>query len=90
MLVRWAFDYASKIDVILKEQKPDVRTGSAPVWKKIWGFLQPTSTAMWSFDAGCAVGGLAYLRHMLASKRLADRFEEGGQVDDDMYKDILR
>ncbi|KAF9481134.1 hypothetical protein BDN70DRAFT_566424 [Pholiota conissans] len=34
--------------------------------------------------------GRKYIRHILASKALADRFEEGGEVDSSMYDDILR
>ncbi|OBZ68748.1 hypothetical protein A0H81_11302 [Grifola frondosa] len=90
MLVSWAFEQADKIRALLDQDPPDVTTGAAPIWRTIWDLLQPASKAMWSFDAGCAQGGRTYIRHMLASKRLADRFEEGGQVDDSMYDEIIR
>ncbi|KAF5355113.1 hypothetical protein D9756_005557 [Leucocoprinus leucothites] len=92
MLIPFVFEYAEKAHAVLDQVRLEALPGTAPVWREIWDFLQPTSSAMWSFDTGCATGGQAYLRHVLASKNLADRFEEGlgGRVDDAMYKDILR
>jgi hypothetical protein len=91
MLISLSFDCADQIRALLDQDPPDIHGGAAPpVWRTIWDHLQPTSATMWAFDAGCAVGGRNYIRHMLASKRLADRFEEGGQVDDSMYREIIR
>ncbi|KAF8173105.1 hypothetical protein BJ912DRAFT_992764 [Pholiota molesta] len=95
MLISLSFECADQIRALLDNQDPpgpDISGGAAPVWRTIWDHLQPTSATntMWAFDAGCAVGGRNYIRHMLASKRLADRFEEGGQVDDSMYREIIR
>ncbi|KZT12667.1 uncharacterized protein LAESUDRAFT_640432 [Laetiporus sulphureus 93-53] len=90
MLVPLAFEYADQIRTLLTQDQPDATIGAAPVWRSIWNHLQSTSMTMWAFDAGCAVGGRAYIRHILASKRLADRFEEGGEVDDSMYSEIVR
>jgi len=90
MLLSLSFEYADQIRALLDQDSPDINAGAAPVWRTIWDHLQPTSAAMRAFDAGCAVGGRNYIRHILASKRLADRFEEGGQVDDSMYGEIIR
>ncbi|KZT24848.1 hypothetical protein NEOLEDRAFT_1093716 [Neolentinus lepideus HHB14362 ss-1] len=90
MLTGYAFKSTDKIRAYLDEDQPDVNVGTAPVWRMLWDDIQPTSTAMWAFDTGCAKGGPRSIRHVLASKRLADRFEEGGQVDDSMYSEILR
>ncbi|GLB45858.1 putative nucleotidyltransferase domain containing protein [Lyophyllum shimeji] len=90
MLISLSFEYADQIRALLDQDPPDINGGAAPVWRTIWDHLQPTSATMWAFDAGCAVGGRNYIRHILASKRLADRFEEGGQVDDSMYREIIR
>ncbi|KAF5347777.1 hypothetical protein D9756_010319 [Leucocoprinus leucothites] len=90
MLIPFVFEYAEQARATLDQIQLEATPGTVPVWKEIWDYITPTSYAMWSFDTGCATGGRAYLRHVLASKKLADRFEEGGQVDDAMYKDILR
>ncbi|KAF8148302.1 hypothetical protein B0H34DRAFT_668993 [Crassisporium funariophilum] len=90
MLISLSFEYADQIRALLDQDPPDINAGAAPVWRTIWDHLQPTSATMWAFDAGCAVGGRNYIRHILASKRLADRFEEGGQVDESMYREIVR
>ncbi|KAF8961052.1 hypothetical protein BDZ97DRAFT_1664813, partial [Flammula alnicola] len=90
MLVSLAFEHAEKISALLDQVQQDVMTGAAPVWRKIWNCLQPSSSTMWAFEAGCAVGGRNYIRHIIASKKLADRFEEGGEVDNSMYNDIIR
>ncbi|EEB88594.1 hypothetical protein MPER_13498, partial [Moniliophthora perniciosa FA553] len=82
MLVIYAFQHADKIRALLNNKgQPDIAAGTAPIWRMVWDNLQPTSAAMWAFDAGCAKGGRKYIYHILASKRLADIFEEGGQVD---------
>ena len=90
MLIYLSFEYAEQIRALLDQDPPDINGGAAPVWRTIWDHLQPTSATMWAFDAGCAIGRRNYIRHILASKRLADRFEEGGQVDDSMYREIIR
>ncbi|KAM6504170.1 hypothetical protein JOM56_001113 [Amanita muscaria] len=90
MLISLSFKCADQIRAALDKDPPDITAGATPVWRALWNHLQPTSNVMWAFDHGCAVGGRNYIRHMLASKRLADRFEEGGQVDDSMYSEILR
>lgn len=90
MLVSLAFKRADRIRALLLKYQPDANAGEAPVWRMIWDCLQPTSTAMWAFDTGCAVGGRIFIQHMLALKRLADRFEEGCPVDDSMYSQIIR
>jgi hypothetical protein len=90
MLVYIVFKHVDKIRTLLTQSKLDVTVGDAQVWKPIWDCLQLTSMTMWCLDSGCAVAGPAYIRHILASKRLADRFEERGEVDNAMYKDILR
>ncbi|KIL64452.1 hypothetical protein M378DRAFT_163218 [Amanita muscaria Koide BX008] len=91
MLVLSSFQCAGQIRGILLYRDPlaDITAGATPVWWTIWNHLQPTSDAMCAFDSGCAVGGRKFIRHMLASKRLADRFEEGGHVDDSMYSEII-
>jgi len=63
--------------------------GKEENWRFIWNKLRPTSVFMFTFVDGC-MGGQKYIRHMLASKRLADRFEEGLPVDESMYSEILR
>ncbi|KAF8884085.1 hypothetical protein CPB84DRAFT_1789585 [Gymnopilus junonius] len=87
-------EYAREVCILELRKNPlnwlDVTAGDAPIWRIIWAHLQPTSMTMWCLDSGCAVGGRKYIRHILASKRLADRFEEGGEVEGNMYKDIIR
>ena len=39
------------------------------------GRYRIASNPVWAFDAGCAVGGRNYIRHIVASK-LADRLRE--------------
>ncbi|KIL60224.1 hypothetical protein M378DRAFT_84083 [Amanita muscaria Koide BX008] len=90
MLISLSFKCADQIRAVFDRDPPDITAGATPLWRAIWDLLQPTSTPMWAFDRGCAVGGRRYIRHMLASKRLADRFEEGGQVEDSMYSEIVR
>ena len=90
MLVSLAFENAEQISALLDQVQPGVTTETAPVWRKIWDCLQPNSNSMWAFDAGCAVGGRNYIRHIMASKKLAERFEDGGEVDNSMYKYIIR
>jgi len=90
MITGYAIRNADKIRARLDEDQPEVTVGTAPIWRLIWDNLQPTSIAMWASDTGCGVSGRKYIRHMLASKRLADRLEEGGQVDNSMYSEILR
>jgi hypothetical protein len=90
MLVPFAFEYAEKICPLLDQAEPDVTPAVAPVWRKIWVYLQPWSPAMWSFYSGCSVGGRKYIRHILASKKLADAFEEGREIVPSMYSEIAR
>ena len=90
MLVWMVFDHVDQIRTLLTQNEVDVTKGDAPIWRILWDYLQPTSMTMWCLDSGCAVGGRSSIRHILASKRLADRFEEGGEVDDCMYKGIIR
>lgn len=61
--------------------------GAAPVWRMIWNCLQP---GFHLYVGLCAIDGRNYNRHIVASKKLADRFEEGSEVDDSMYNDIMR
>jgi hypothetical protein len=90
MLSPCALRRAAKIRAQLDDDKQDIILGKAPaIWKIIWNNLQPTSVVMQTFIAGC-IGGQQYIRHMLASKRLADRFEEEYQVDESMYSEIVR
>lgn len=90
MLVLYVFEDADKIRLSLDEAQSDVIVGTAPIWRVIWDNLQPKSRTMWSFQTGCALFGPQLIRHMLASKRLADTFEEGGPITEDMYSEILR
>ncbi|KXN84527.1 hypothetical protein AN958_07174 [Leucoagaricus sp. SymC.cos] len=90
MILVTAFEYADKIRILLDQNQLNLATDAAPFWREVWDLLQPSSMSMWAFDSGCVMGTRAYIRHMLASKSLADRFEDGGQVDDSMYKEILR
>ena len=83
MFAGFALDHAGTICARINKDQRDITVGTTPVWRTIWDSLQPTSLAL------RASGGQAYIHHMLASKRLADKFE-GGQVDDSMYDQILR
>ncbi|KAF8914401.1 hypothetical protein CPB84DRAFT_1811705 [Gymnopilus junonius] len=78
MLASVVFDYVGQIRTLLTQNEVDAATGDLPIWKMVWNRLQPTSMTM------------CYIKHILASKKLADRFEEEGEVDDSMYKDIVR
>jgi len=89
MLDPYAIQHAVKLRSLLDENKPDIITGTAAIWKKLWRNFQPTSAVMETFVDGCK-SGKEDIRHMLASKRLADTFEEGGQVDDSMYGELTR
>ena len=89
MLNPCALRRAARIRTQLDGMEPDVTTGTMAIWKILWDKLQPTSVVMETFVSAC-MGGQEYIRHMLASKRLADIFEEGGQVDDSMYSEIVR
>jgi len=89
VLVYLVFEHTEQTRALLDQVQPDITPESEPVWKKVWDCIQPGSTPMWLFDACCAGSG-KYIRHMLASKKLADRFEEGGEVDDSMYIEIVR
>jgi hypothetical protein len=87
MLGPLAFEYAEKIRPLLDQIEPGVTPAVAPDWRKIWDYLQPRSPAMWSFDH---VDGRKYIRHILASKKLADTFEEGREIVPSMYSEIVR
>jgi hypothetical protein len=63
--------------------------GKAANWRILWNKLRSNSVHMYTLVDGC-MGGQKYIRHMLASKRLADRFEDGQPVDESMYSEILR
>jgi len=88
MLLAYALEHAEQIRACLDDDQLDITAGTEPVWRMLWDSIQPTSAAMWAFDTGCVCGRTS-IRHMLTSKRLADRFEEGGQVDDSMYSEII-
>lgn len=97
MLVPQVFDHVEKVDALLDQVQPDVAVEEGLVWKNIWDCIQPYSgcvqrytRTMWAFDTGCLVIVPNRIRHMLASKRLADQFEAGGPVDDSMYREISR
>jgi len=66
-----------------------VDLGKEENWRIIWNKLRPTSMFMFTLSMHC-MGGQKYIRHMLVSKRLADRFEEGLLVEESMYSEILR
>lgn len=90
MMLVTALDYADQIRLLLKQNPPNGAIDGAPFWRQVWDLLQPSSTCMWALESGCVMGTRAYIGHMLASKRLADYLEDGRQVDDSMYKEILR
>jgi hypothetical protein len=79
---------ADQLRAQLNSTKP-VIPGKAANWRIIWNKLRSTSIIMYTLVDGC-MGAQKYIRHMLASKRLADRFEEGQPVDESMYSEILR
>lgn len=90
MVVCTAFEQADKMRTLLNLESPvPADTGGDPIWADIWSRLQPRHMAMWSWDKGVA-SARYYINHMLASARLADRFEQGGVVDDSLYNDIVR
>ena len=82
-----AFESVTQIraHLYLEERQP----GTALIWKRIWNSMQSTSTIMIDLEDGCTVPGRKYIGHVLASKKLADSFEEGLPIDNSMYGDIL-
>ena len=74
-------EQAGQIDGPLNQVQPDCRAAL------VWRYTSSPVLPLWAFDAGCAVGGRNYIRHIVASKKLVDRFEE---VDDSMYNEIVR
>ncbi|EKM77723.1 hypothetical protein AGABI1DRAFT_107907 [Agaricus bisporus var. burnettii JB137-S8] len=90
ILVYYVFDQVDPIRTLLAQADFNATVSDAQVWRQIWDCLQPTSLTMWCLDTGFAAYGPKYIRHVLASKRLAVSFEETGKADEDMYNEILR
>ncbi|EKM82472.1 hypothetical protein AGABI1DRAFT_104447 [Agaricus bisporus var. burnettii JB137-S8] len=90
ILIYYVFDQVDQIRTLLAPARLNVTSSDAQIWRPIWDCLQPTSLTMFCIDSGFAEYGPKYIRHVLASKRLAVSFEETGKADADMYNDILR
>jgi hypothetical protein len=90
VLVDTAYDQVDVVGALFALEHSNDPAEQTQFWKDIWDHCQPGSLTMWSWDKHCAWGGLDYIRHMVASMRLAEHLEEGRVADASLYEGILR
>jgi len=90
VLVDTAYEQVDVVGALFALEHSNNLAEQAQFWKELWDHCQPGSLTMWAWDKHCAWGGLDYIRHMVASMRLAEALEEGRVADASLYEGILR